>query len=474
MLYDLQSKFRLRHLALTFALLALGAVLPASAGAATPAEPSLAITSLGSPTHFEAGDQSGFATYVVSVRNVGAAPTDGSSITVTDAIPAGLTLDPTPGSLVGEPHMSSDPKSEISCEEAPGTFTCDAEELRLRPGQRLFMFVPVDIAANAPAVVVNHASVTGGGAADASTSESSPVEPAGATQPGFGFQELSSSFGDADGSPVTQAGAHPYAFQTSFQFNTTSDPVNENPPSGTPRDILSKLPKGMVVNPHSTPVLCTEAEFESSTFSSCPDASAVGVVHTTVNAFGFADPGLSEPVWNLVPPPGSAAAFGFNAAGFEIFAHILGGVNSAGEFELTTKTNDILQYGGISGLSIELWGNPTDASHDYVRGKCAFPSPQLLLNKCTSERLDAPLLTMPSSCSASALRTTISADSWEEPGVFQTGSSLTMDPDGEPLGIEGCNKLEFEPTISSQATTNLADSPTGLEFDLHQPQNECV
>ena len=37
--------------------------------------------------------------------------------------------------------------------------------------------------------------------------------------------------------------------------------------------------------------------------------------------------------------------------------------------------------------------------------------------------------------------------------------------------MTGCNEVEFNPTIEAKPTTNLADSPTGLEFDLKVPQN---
>jgi hypothetical protein len=40
--------------------------------------------------------------------------------------------------------------------------------------------------------------------------------------------------------------------------------------------------------------------------------------------------------------------------------------------------------------------------------------------------------------------------------------------------MEGCNALEFDPTIEAKPTTSVADSPTGLNFKLHQPQNEDV
>jgi hypothetical protein len=44
----------------------------------------------------------------------------------------------------------------------------------------------------------------------------------------------------------------------------------------------------------------------------------------------------------------------------------------------------------------------------------------------------------------------------------------------EPFEMSGCNALAFKPTIESKATTTLADSPSGLDFNLHQPQDESL
>ncbi len=228
----------------------------------------------------------------------------------------------------------------------------------------------------------------------------------------------------------------------------------------------------MVVNPNATSVRCTEAQLEASVNSECPDGSAVGVVHTVINGLGFANPGLSEPLYNMVPPPGYAAAFAFNAGGFGIFAHLLAGVDSAGDYQLTSDTRDILQYGQISGIGVDLWGNPSDPSHDYRRGQCAYPNE--FGHACTTEFVNAPLLTMPSACSENPPTLTINAASWEDRANPVSGSSFTQDSDGNPVGINGCNALEFKPTISSQPTTNLADSPTGLDVSIHVPQAPAV
>jgi uncharacterized repeat protein (TIGR01451 family) len=458
-------------------LLLTGAVLsifvfPGIARAASPMA-TWRIESVGSPTHFAPGDESGYATYAVTVRNVGGAPTDGSPITVSDILPPGITVNPTPENFVlGRPKIVGDggsfAYSAEACVDTVVAFSCTVEGVNIQSGEILVMFVPVNIALSASSPAVNHVSVSGGGAAEATGAETTPVT---AEAVHFGFQGLQTYFTDNTGAAYTQAGGHPFVFHTDFQSTSISDPQKENPVAGTIKDVIATLPKGMVVNPAATPVKCTEAQFEASVESECPDAAAVGIVHTHVN-LGYSNPSISEPLWNLVPPPGSAAAFGFNAGGFGIFAHLLGSVNSEGEFQLTSTTENILEYGQIAGVTVELWGNPTDASHDARRGLCGFPSNFGTGRVCPSERLDIPLLTMPSACSSQPGVLSLSMDSWQEQGKFVSGSSSTVDGEGNSVGVDGCSKLEFKPTIASQPTTNRSDSATGLNFNLHQPQTD--
>ena len=64
------------------------------------------------------------------------------------------------------------------------------------------------------------------------------------------------------------------------------------------------------------------------------------------------------------------------------------------------------------------------------------------------------------------------ADSWQKTGVFKSASYESADLAGTPVAISGCNQLQYEPTIEAKPTTNLADSPSGLDVDIHQPVNE--
>ncbi len=202
----------------------------------------------------------------------------------------------------------------------------------------------------------------------------------------------------------------------------------------------------------------------------CPRDSQIGTV-TVMTRVADIRP-QPAPLYNMAPPPGEAAEFAFDALGLGIYTHIMGGVNSAGEYELGSDTSEILarQSNPVLAAQVQLWGNPSDAIHDGMRGKCGFAD----FGSCPLvERAETPFLTMPSSCRPTLTATAATA-SWEEPANFHVRDAELEDPLGNPTGTDGCNALDFEPTIEAKPTTDLSDAPTGLDFNLHVPQTEGI
>ena len=465
-------KIERRSPAMMIAAIGIAGVIAAPVQAASPA---WTITSAATPAYFHPGDASGVSAYTVVATNTGGVSTSGD-ITITDTLPSGLTLD------------SSHPLNEVSLKVADETgdilypcapstpVSCVVSGTSLPPGGRLIMFVPVDIDPSAPANVTNVVGVSGGGATSAFVTEHTTVS---AQDAPYGFQSLDTSITDPNGVAVTQAGSHPYRFHTGFQLNTvfqSFQPVN--PPAASTKDVVGKLPVGMVVNPRATAVRCTEAQLRYTGVTAvphCPAGSAVGVAHVVAGLFGYTNPTFVEALYNMVPPPGAPAEFAFDvpSAGFDIIVHLIGHVDTAGNYALTAEANDVIQFGEISGFSVDLWGDPTDPSHDKRRGECATAPVDLQTHGCPTAPVGTPLLTMPSACSG-PLSTQISVDSWEDPGNFISGSSQTEDSYGNPVGVTGCDQLPFAPTITVQPESTVADSPTGLHVDLHVPQNETL
>jgi hypothetical protein len=457
-------------------LLAVSLVLAVGAGdahAVTPA-PAWSITSNSSPSNFPAGGGIGQDVYALVITNIGGASTDGSPITITDVLPPGLTVNQAPVGAEIALGLSNDAPDDPTppCDFGPPV-TCTQSRV-IAPGGRINVNVPVLVGSGALDPVINHVSVSGGGAPTVSATESTPITSAPAA---FGFQSMDAAITDAAGDAQTQAGSHPYQFHLGFQLNTYNvqdhSGTFQNGPAGAPKDVKATLPVGMVVDPTATPVRCTEAQLETTIGSganACPLASAIGTAHVTTSAFfGFATPYDVDAVYNMVPPPGVPASFAFNAAGLGIYAHLLGGTDAAGNYALTANTKDILQNGGISGFSINLWGNPSDPSHDSRRAGCATALSADQQLTCPVPATDTPLLTMPSAC-ASSLSASLSIDSWQNLGSFISRSAQFKDSAGNTTPVTGCERLDFSPSIGLGPTSREAGSPSGLDVDLTLPQ----
>jgi hypothetical protein len=445
-----------RSTALAVLVLLATALFLAPAARAEP-RPAWSITSHASPSHFSSGATAVKNAYVLVATNTGGAATDGTPITITDHLSIGLTADP--GGLPDiEFAVYDDGVNLEQCD--PGPPVSCVYHGAIPPGGRLYVFVPTNVAANAPDPVTNFATVSGGGAVAATVAESTPVTSDLAP---FGVQRFETTVNDDDGEPSTRAGSHPSRVSLGFQLLT--NPINEGAvigPAESLRDIVIKFPPGLIVDPAAIAAHCTEAQFVT---NDCPDAAAVGVVHPTVGAFSsVADPLGTSPLFAMVPPPGAPAAFAFNAAGIGLFAHLIGGFDSTGGYGAISEARYISDFGAISGVAVELWGDPSDPSHDKRRGECGYGESG---NTCPVPPTDTPLLTMPSACSG-PLSSEVTITSWQNNQISAT--TETVDGERNPVGVTGCSALEFEPSLEVRPTTNVADSPSGLDVNVHVPQ----
>ncbi len=388
--------------------------------------------------------------------NIGEAPTSGA-ITLSDTLPPGVT----PFKYEAHNSQPMDPPSDPSCLISPPTIIC-TEPNPLPQGRHLEVRVFVKAGALLPeGDLPNEASVSGGGAEGKSTANQIHIS---ATPAAFGFlPDFRALPTEGDGSNATLAASHPYGLTADFGFPTERVPGGALPRgAGHVRDISVDLPRGEIVNPAATPVLCTEAELVTET-PGCPKESTVGTltvrsVEATVKAATF-------PIYNMVPPPGQPAELGMDAFGAGIFVHVQGGVRSDGDYGISGTSRDILALTvhPVFGVSAELWGNPSNPAHDKVRGLCSFPHDPPV---CSAEPTSTALLTLPSDCPGPP-RSEVHADSWEEPSPPNQLKQISYGG----VETEDCGSLEFEPTIEAKPTTNLADSPSGLDVDLHQRQD---
>jgi hypothetical protein len=282
----------------------------------------------------------------------------------------------------------------------------------------------------------------------------------------FAITSFDGSALNRDGSPDTQAGSHPYTFTTSIDLSATLNSFGEVAPDGNVKDIRVETPAGLAGDPTAIPT-CTDRQlFEAEAGGACPRASQIGQV--TVRLIRLNE--LTVPVSNMVPSPGEPAQFGAQIGGAPIYFDTH--VRSGGDYGLTVTLSDVSTLAPISSSKLTLWGVPGDPSHDAMRGAYCIGDPSVPTN-CFNGGLatNAPLrpfLTLPTSC-AGPQETRLSVDSWQNPGEFLGASFLTHDNAGGPLGYDGCNRLDFSPSIAVTPDSSVADSPTGVHVDLHVP-----
>ena len=445
--------------ALAFALVVT--LAPSSASAVLAQSPQWTVTSRSEPTYLPA--PGGKGVYQVEVKNTGEAASDGSEITVGDILPGGLTAAGTASGL-----------------EFPGNgamqcsgLTCTYSGVIL-PGESLFVKIPVEVAAGAPASVTNLVTVSGGGAPEAV--RETPTKVAGGSAP----------FGIAPGSTATalstqQAGAHTN-LTTTLSFNTDSlDQI-----SGAAKESGLELPPGFVIDVAHTPKcpVSTFSEQELGFFgipAKCGIGAQVGTV-TLVLKFGSGLFKALLPVYNLSTNPGEVAKIGFFAGVFGVQGTITirpgdyGGVNT-----FQTIKDPILE-----GVSLTVWGVPAAPVHNPLRGvkcigegeaECEHQSPPEPITPVNGNELASrgfasnvpplPFFTNVTQCSGEPLPAKLFASSWYEPEnrVSAPTSFGTM---------TGCPLVEFGPYITAAPDTTRADTPAGFTFDVKEPQEGLI
>ncbi len=420
--------------------------------------------------------------YVVAVRNVGDANSGGTCpdadcVTVVDTLPAGVVATNV-SVYVGDPFGNSWDCAGVGT----GTVTCTISGAASiwAPGQIFVqggvgppITITVSVPPDASGTGDNTVTVSGGGAADpASSVDPTVFAPIPA---GFGIVPGSFSADAFDGDsgsaqPVRQVGAHPFELRTSFDMNLkfTDDPLRGGQftePDGQVRNVAARLPRGMIGNPQAAP-MCDAALFSQvlvNVGTMCPADSQVGIVSAVVNDGNVANPYLNRlPLYNLVPPPGAVAAFGFSLDGIPTW---ITAALDPSDYSIVATVHDTTTIAPVRSVSVRLWGVPADAAHDALRFNPNDPTGGIFPFGTSSSAPKAPFLTLSSQCdTAEAMH--VSVNSWQHSDAFDSA-------DGASSIGTGCEKQRFDASIHVAPTTSRASSPTGLSFDLSIPQNEA-
>jgi hypothetical protein len=327
---------------------------------------------------------------------------------------------------------------------------------------------------------LNKAEVKGGSAAAATLER--PVQ-ISSTPPAFAAEDFKMVPEEEGGGVDTQAGSHPYQLTTTFALNQSADP--EHPPA-LARNLRFNLPPGLIGNATLLPQ-CTDLDFRRIAHGGfenlCPADTAVGVASVTVfEPFSLKLVTFPVPLFNLVPANGEPARFGFDVARAPVTLDTR--VRTGSDYGVSVNVSNITQLAAFLSSTVTFWGVPGDQSHDSARGwSCLVgghwtnTGGRELPCVGTSQSHPAPFLTMPSSC-ALPFSASVEGVSWTSPtdpvavplATDEHSRYSLTDEFGRALGVSGCNKLAFNPSIEAQPDVSSASTPTGLSTTVRVPQ----
>jgi len=284
----------------------------------------------------------------------------------------------------------------------------------------------------------------------------------------FGFKGLEL------GLAGTQAGAHPAEVTTALQMETVVEEVEVEAgkfeerefPDGQLGDLEVDMPAGFAGNPDAVPTCDPELFITiADGYAACPNASAVGYIAAKAE-FDPIEPDAAAyfhvPLFNLPPDPGYAAKLGFVVLAVPVTIDV--GVRESPPYNVYARLSDASQAALFYASKVTIWGVPADSSHDPYRGSCLdVDTPGevdqvLSLGKCTAAVFPEPFLTSPRSCEG-PLVASFAGIAWNT-GDEATGTATAPTR-------SGCSKLGFAPEAAAQLTSNAAESPSRLSFELN-------
>lgn len=350
------------------------------------------------------------------------------------------------------------------------------------------IYIDVAVSPDASGVGVNTVRIEGGG--DPTPEEEVVEMPFDSTPAPFGVATfMADVFKDAlpFEDTVRQAGDHPFEQRVDFELNMRTGVDNSDGkryvvPNGALKTVEVTLPRGMIGNPEAIPK-CDPALFAlngvTGTSTQCPSNTQVGylnihVTNTTKDygrGGGFFTPTpdnfLSRTaIYNLEPPKGVPADFGFTAASL-VQGHIYPLLDPAQNYAIKTVTPEIAAVVQPTGSEVVFWGVPGDPAHDKFRYFTGTKDAgEAALGASFEGAGIRPLLTNPSDCGFDNGGARIRVESYNRPGHFSPVQEY-----GDPLNVNGCDdqRLRFKPQVAIQPENRDAGGATGLTVNLEVP-----
>jgi hypothetical protein len=470
-------------------VLALAAMLFAISPAAALAAPEYDVKATWSDTNLPPG---GVGVFDVWVRNIGDASSE-EALFVNDELPAGVSATGIHfkngfGQAIpddGELYCSGVGTGTVECVfpgsvlpelvQAPGP---EAGDVANPTGYMVPVEIEVAIDPGAAGEGINTATVSGGGAGQADTDVD--VVPFGTIPAPFGIVPGSyeSDFFDAAfplGQPDRQAGAHPFELRVNFDLNLKTGHKLESTqlksfPSGSLSAAEATLPRGMISNPEATPK-CDPVKFTekgaTKNSTACPANTQVGYLNVATAGNLTLHQALTRvPVYNLEPPKGQVADFGFNGGGY-VQGHIFGSLDPGQNYAIKALTPNISTLVPVTGSEVVFWGVPGDPAHDKFRYYPKVQPGNVAVGASFGATSIRPLFTNPSDCGFDNGGTRLRLESYNQPGIF-----TPVEESPHHHNVNGCDdpRFRFDPDISLQPTSRAAGAPTGLDVHLQVPQ----
>jgi hypothetical protein len=429
-------------------------VLACSVSAAFAYSPAMTATTLAEPKHLPPG---GEGKIVVQVTNLGdeSALGETTPIVITDTLPEGL-----------EATEVSSVEERAVCAHGARVVRCEYHSSLVASGEPITVEIPVRVSPGATGSLVNEVRISGGNTTSVVSRE--PVTVSSAPVPVNGLEKATLLATNENGTEDTVAGSHPFQLTSTIVPNTLKTMVNgKEIVTDLPKDIRVNLPAGLLGNTNVV-AQCGDAEFnaiEKGNVNACAPDTAIGTAQTWVSGYQAA-----VPLFNLTPSPGEPARFGFTVIRIPIIIDT--SVRTGRDYGVVASINNIQQLKGFEESQVSFWGTPAARSHNPDRGWACLLDHVLygeLYFPCEepANPVETPFLTLPTACSGAAgLTATANANSWLDTEFPLEEVSFTP-----AEGLNGCNRLPFDPSVKAVPDGQQASSPTGLTVDVHQPQS---
>jgi hypothetical protein len=425
---------------------AIAALLAAAAASLAAAAPVIRVSML-KPDYVTPGRS---LAMWVNIINVGDEPLSGN-LMIRYTLPDGVALI--------DPEADASPSP--TCTPSGQVDECVLDFTGFPFGRTAIYRTVTSVDPSATGTLIGEVSVSGGGASNSVTVPLSfntdPIGP-------FDVDSFDVDVRDSPTVQPAQAGGVPTEIDTGAELRSQALANFDFPafavvsPPESFRDVVVHVPPGFIGYPTATPAHCTAAQLaEQSTGTAqvpiCPRDSQIGLA--LVNGKD------TVPVYNLEPPRGAPAEFGFYYQGLIVNLRAKVRPTDYGIDIVTSKAPSSVP---ISKFEVQLWGVPTDSSHDPVRAECteglygAGTSGTL----CPSIAPREPLLRMPTSC-AGPLGWSMDINSYQHPATFLHAETTTPAP-------SNCRLNPFDPALTLAPSTLAPHASSGVDTVVSMPQ----